>query len=154
MGKLLPVMQEWASTHIKICKRISIFMLLASMVLIITGAILAAQNNTGWINNKEDIDVFVARQSRYAGGIAMILVGVFFFVFSLISFCFAFQMKYVERAVQPGSNQTNHQIDPQMPPIQPPTQVPYPVNDNHIQPPPAYYLPSAPISVPPPPYKE
>ncbi|KAM3182942.1 hypothetical protein ACTXT7_011334 [Hymenolepis weldensis] len=136
-------------------------MLLASVVLVITGAVLVAQNNARWNSKKEDFDAFVARQSlvvgvsaRYAGGIAMILLGIFFFIFSLISFCFAFQVKYVERAVQPGSSQINHQVDPQMPPMQPPVQVPYPVYDNHPQPPPAYYLPSAPISISPPPYKE
>nr|CDS26290.1 expressed protein [Hymenolepis microstoma]CUU99101.1 hypothetical transcript [Hymenolepis microstoma] len=159
MGNIRSVMQDWASTHIKICKIISALTLVMSLILIIAGAVMAAQNNSGWDNRHESFDDFTEKQSRFAGGIAMILIGIFLFVCSIISFCFSFQLKYFERIVQPDSNQENHQTysqsnPQQMPSIPSHAQAPYPTNGNYQEPPPMYYPPTAPTSNFPPPYKD
>ncbi|VDO15720.1 unnamed protein product [Rodentolepis nana] len=163
MGNLRSVMQDWASTHEKICKIISIVALVVSIILIIAGAVLAAQNNGRWDNRFEDFDDYVERQGRFSGGIAMILLGIFLFISSIIAFCFSFQLKYFQRIVQPSSNQANHQTysqshsqqQQQMPSIPSNTQAPYPTNGSYQEPPPMYYPPTAPnASFPPPPYKE
>ncbi|KAM3182940.1 hypothetical protein ACTXT7_011332 [Hymenolepis weldensis] len=48
----------------------------------------------------------------------MVVLGIFLLVCSIISFCCAFQLKFVQKAVGPDSQRQS--LYPQQPPLQPP----------------------------------
>ncbi|VUZ53321.1 unnamed protein product [Hymenolepis diminuta] len=137
MSRVRGFVLDYVQTHIKIYKIVACCALFVSLNLIIGGAILAARNNSAWDHSFEDFSAYVSGQSKYAAGIAMIMFGVFLFTCSIVFFCCSFQLKFVQRVVEPD-NRRQQQFYPNTP-KQPP---PYPTNMDQI-------MPTAPTNPPP-----
>nr|CDS26292.1 hypothetical protein HmN_000654100 [Hymenolepis microstoma] len=99
MGKL----GDWTNTHIKLCTIISACLIVVSLILIIAGAVLVGLSGGEWRVGKETYEEFTERQSRYSGGIAMILLGILLFVCSIIALCCVIHLKFVQRVIESSS---------------------------------------------------
>ncbi|KAH9284780.1 hypothetical protein ECG_03123 [Echinococcus granulosus] len=87
----------------------------------------------------ETFEQATSRQSRYGGGIALVMLGVFFLFGGVTSFCCSFQLKFFRKAVEPRDY--NRPINEQQP---------YPNYSSQSQP----YPPMPPVPAQPPPYSE
>ncbi|VDM22496.1 unnamed protein product [Hydatigera taeniaeformis] len=139
MGQVQSVLGEWADTHEKICKILSCCLVFLSLCFIITGAVLISKNSGTWDVDNESFEEASIRQSRYSGGIALVMLGLLFLFGGVASFCFAFQLKFLQKAVAPTDNNrlTNEQQ-------------PYPTYSGPPQP----YQPMPQVPPQPPPYSE